>query len=300
MKKRWMFIPAFAVFIIALILGSFFDLQISQSIANTENIFGLILASVGENPAYGLLGFIAGCFFGLSATTFKKWWQRFLLIGLGVGAILGASYFQGTAFTGVNAWGSLAPELDKLYFSMPIGLALVVPFTIGGWFVAKKNLDASSIRVLAVILVLILFVLIGINIIKIMAYRPRFRLIQTQGEDLFKNWWEFTFGHGLKGVYESEHIKSFPSGHTGSGCFAMVAVFLPYFFPKLREYKYMEEVLFFGGLAYAMLIAFSRILVGAHFLSDTAFSGIFFLVSIYIANEVLRALENKAKEKVAE
>ena len=293
MKKRWMFIPAGAIFLIALILGSFFDLQLSQSIADTENMFGIVLAAIGEITAYGLIGFLGGCFFYFGAHVYKKTIFKIIFIALGVIALLGATYFQGTAFTSVNAFGHLNESFDKLYFSLPIGFVMVAPFSVAGYFVAKKNLSLDSIKVLFTLLAMVLIVLLGINLIKILAYRPRFRLIQLEGDDLFKNWWEFTFGKGLKDVYDSEHIKSFPSGHTGCAVFAMTIVYLPYFFPQLNKYKHFEEFAFFSGLAYALLIAFSRILVGAHFLSDVAFSGVFFVVTMYVANEVLLKLETK-------
>lgn len=296
MKKRWMIIPALGIFLTALVVGSFLDLEISKGLADPTNMFGIILAAVGEITAYGLIGFICGCFFNLAFKTKPHILVKIALIGLAIGGVCGAAYFQGTAFTSTNAFGSLYPQMDKLYISLPIGFAMVVPFAIGGYFVGKFNLNKESLVILFVLLGMILVVLLGINVIKVMAYRPRFRYIQTTSDVYFKNWWEFTFKKGVEHI-PSENKKSFPSGHTGCAVFAMALVYLPYFFPKLRQQKYIEEITFFAGLGYAVLIAFSRVLVGAHFLSDVAFSGIFFLVTLYCGDVVLKAIEKKLEQK---
>ncbi|WP_425233800.1 phosphatase PAP2 family protein, partial [Staphylococcus epidermidis] len=55
--------------------------------------------------------------------------------------------------------------------------------------------------------------------------------------------------------------SSFPSGHTGNGAFLM---FIAFYFKKLRT----QKIVFSIGLCYSILMALSRIRIGAHFTND--------------------------------
>lgn len=59
--------------------------------------------------------------------------------------------------------------------------------------------------------------------------------------------------------------SSFPSGHTGNGAFFM---FLAFYFRTLSSQKIMFGI----GMVYSILMAISRIRIGAHFTSDVTMS----------------------------
>ena len=67
--------------------------------------------------------------------------------------------------------------------------------------------------------------------------------------------------------------------------------------------KDYDVVLFYSGFAWTLLIMFSRMLVGAHFLSDVCFGALITLVCVYIGNEIIvrkfLPREEPAKEVVA-
>ena len=70
----------------------------------------------------------------------------------------------------------------------------------------------------------------------------------------------------LLGVAAGE-FRSFPSGHTANASCLMLLSLLPKICPKLTG---RQTLLFSIGFLWALLVAFSRITVGAHFLTDTA------------------------------
>jgi membrane-associated phospholipid phosphatase len=105
---------------------------------------------------------------------------------------------------------------------------------------------------------LILLVLsegIIVNIIKNVWARPRMRSINDVSQ--FKHWYE------INGWTNDNELKSFPSGHTSNG-FVIIAymMFVPYF--KSIKMNYF----LIGAVTWGTLVALSRVVLGAHFLSD--------------------------------
>ena len=83
----------------------------------------------------------------------------------------------------------------------------------------------------------------------------------------------------------SDDFKSFPSGHSGAGMIlAMSLPLMTYFFPKLKG---KNTILFYVGVAYGLLMMFSRLLVGAHYLTDTCMGSLIVMVVFYVANEIM-------------
>lgn len=61
----------------------------------------------------------------------------------------------------------------------------------------------------------------------------------------------------------SEEFKSFPSDHVGCAAVALAYCLVPY----IRK-KGSPDLWFYVGLAFVLTVMFSRIIMGAHFLSD--------------------------------
>ena len=77
----------------------------------------------------------------------------------------------------------------------------------------------------------------------------------------------------VNGVFTSEEFKSFPSGHTGSAAvIVMLLSYLPYLTKGKVSMKH-QKLLFFIGFLYTLALAFSRMLCGAHYLTDVCVGG---------------------------
>ncbi|MBR1983997.1 MAG: phosphatase PAP2 family protein, partial [Clostridia bacterium] len=118
--------------------------------------------------------------------------------------------------------------------------------------------------------------------------RPRFRFVlESNNVDHFRNWWQS--GKDIKQSLElttvTDEFSSFPSGHSA---YSMFAIFLfpalSGFITKLEKYK---PLLFVLGFIWWGLTAFSRLTVGAHYLSDVCIAGLVTLLSYGIVNLVL-------------
>ena len=119
----------------------------------------------------------------------------------------------------------------------------------------------------------LIFVCVGtmllINIIKVPWGRARMRLIASTGNaSYFTPWWKA--GSALKnrlvaeGV-SSDEFRSFPSGHTACAACAMLVALMP---TVSKFFKGKEKRLGLLGCLWTAVVAFSRLRMGAHFLTD--------------------------------
>ena len=81
---------------------------------------------------------------------------------------------------------------------------------------------------------------------------------------------------------DSTFFSSFPSGHTAAAGICYSIMFLPAFIEKLNNKKTRWLFILVPTLITG-LVAFSRICVGAHYMSDVLFGGTFAFLSSIIA-----------------
>lgn len=288
MKKRFHLLIIIGVLLIGFIVGSFLDLQIDQAIFNKNNGFGLFMASFGVYPCYAGLAFIGG---GLLSTTIKRkelpLWGQIICYVLSALAYGMSIYLCGKEWPSVNGYNT--PEMAPLSY----GISAVV---FGGvyvlaFFICRKGDIKQMWRVLLVMTVIFVVSLLPAGfVIKLIIHRPRYRYAVRGGIVEFKNWWErFSeykdyIGKEFEGfTLVKEEFKSFPSGHSGTGM--IMAMFLPlasFFFPKLKG---KEIILFYVGVAWGFIMMFSRLLVGAHYLTDTCMGSLIVMIVYYVVNE---------------
>ena len=308
MKKRYHLLIIIGALLLGFIVGSFLDLQINQAIYSDGNHFGLIMASFGVYPCYAGLAFIGGGF--LSTTLRRKdlavIWKivSFILSGA---AYAMAIYLCGKEWPSTNGYN--VPQLAWL--SYLIAAIVFAGVFVWAFFVCKKGNAKHLWTILLVMTAVFVIALLPAGfVIKLFIHRPRYRLAVRGGVTEFYNWWQMfpdyknyinkeAFGQ----VITKEEFKSFPSGHSGTGM--IMAMFLPFtafFFPKLKG---KEIMLFYIGAVWGFIMMFSRLLVGAHDLTDTCMGSLICMVTFYVVNEVavhfkLYDLESKAPIKEEE
>lgn len=294
MKKRMHFYIVIGVLLIGLIIGSInnIDLKIDQALFDRNNMFGLIMASFGVYPCYMGLAFIGG---GLMVTTRKREgfpiWGKIICYGLSILAYGMSVYLCGRELPSVNGFDK--PNLAIL--SYVICAVLFAGVYVLAYIVCNRG-DIQKLWPILIVMTIIFVVglLPAGFIIKLIIHRPRYRYAVFYEETEFFNWWqmfptykdhirEITVDGGKVINITKEEFKSFPSGHSGTG--AIMMMFLPYavyFFPKLKG---KETLLFYIGFAFALLMMFSRLIVGAHYLTDTCMGSLIVMVAYYVTNE---------------
>lgn len=295
MKKRWLYIALLVPFITGLIIGSFKDLEIANAVfIGTDfasNPFGTLMSAFAPIISYLFIAFCSGYFlhFAINEKEDKKIKVHYW--GIAIAAYIASIYFTGHKIITINAFNY--PQFTVPSFILcALILAPVVYF---GYRIGKAKENKIFLRAVLAIFVLYAIALVpSVQIPKLILRRPRYRaLISGTYESYgvtFLNWWQpNTWWNSIKADFAynlnfSEEFKSFPSAHTSEA--ALTAVSLPYLCFIDEKLRKNEHWLCFGGLLFTFIMGYSRMTMGAHFLSDCSAGALIVTILFIITNEV--------------
>lgn len=270
-KYRGNIIFFFAAVIIALIVAAFYDLQIDIELNNPESIFAIWFRNTGEIPSR-LVCPIAGT---VLFYTYKNKIQQIagFIIALGGSAYLG--YYLGKYFF---------VEENQMLFSILYGIGFGVVCLIVGSFIKISNKYRDLLRGAAITGIIVMFA--QILVIEGMKYLwgwVRFRdLIAASSYDNFTPWYKI---NGINGN------KSFPSGHTAGAGMSYLMMLFPL---VSKKWQNRTQICFWIPCVYTSVVAFTRLVMGAHYLSDVTVGGAVSFIIVIIA---VKIFEEKTKNK---
>ncbi|MDE5964244.1 MAG: phosphatase PAP2 family protein [Eubacterium sp.] len=244
----------------ALIAAAFCDLQLDKLLNNTENIIAIWFKNTGEIPGRLICPFAGTVLF----YTYKNKIQQL------AGAII---TLGGSAYFGYYIGKYFFIDEHRMLFSIIYGLGFGITCLIIGKFIAVPDKHRDMLRQIAILSIIIMFV--QITVIEGMKYlwgRVRFRDLLAAGSyDSFTPWYKI---NGINGN------KSFPSGHTAGAGMSYLMMAFPYLSKKWERQKTLCFVI---PLVYTSVVAFTRLVMGAHYLSDVAMGGIVSFTIVIIA-----------------
>lgn len=254
----------------ALIAAVFADLKIDILLNNPENPFAVWFYNTGEIPCR-LICPLAGTvlFYTLSSKIGKI---AGALISLGGSMYLG--YYLGKHFF---------TEENQMAFSLVFGLGIGVILLITGKLIVIPERIKKPLIVLAIAGIAVMAVQLSlVELLKTIWGRVRFRdLIAVSSYDDFTPWYV---------INGANSNKSFPSGHTAGAAMSFLAMLLPFADDKLMKYK---KLLFAVPFVYTCIVAVTRLVMGAHYLSDVAAGGLIGFTTVIIAVKIIDS--NKIK-----
>ncbi|MBO5304586.1 MAG: phosphatase PAP2 family protein [Clostridia bacterium] len=284
------------VFVALLLVATFFDLQISVALGNADSLFGQFFRLWGEVTAWILIPIAGAIFFAasdknlLAGKIMKIVWAVVIVVGW----YLTVSYFM-EEFTGDSYREGLFGSPYNTLIIYDICFALLASgATIFCVSKVKKETISKLVTFAAVMLIALALSQLVTTVMKTLWSRQRFRNmdIGNGGTDAsgFTPWYVVGLGKNKAaatyyvddsaGMLLKDAYKSFPSGHTCAAAMAYVIIMLPDIFEKLKKYKVWFYVV---PLVYTVLVAISRIVNRAHFMSDVLFGGTIGILSVYAA-----------------
>lgn len=296
MIKKWelRFIILSIILIIFIIIGSFYDYQIAINTywgqQAAENLFGIIFSYIGIIPTFVGWSFLGSSIIYLLKKENIKINSKKWLIALSVLLLLLAFLYFCNTIMLVNE--KAFPV--SWFIAYPIGLVVILGSIYLGYTLAKKSDNDNLLKTILFFTAVSLLMMLLTMVTKEIMARPRFRFVYEMNNiDYFKNWWQS--GHTIKNSLNtsalSDEFSSFPSGHSS---YSMFAIFI---FPLIAEYnkkliKYKNLLFIFGVLWWA-LTAFSRMTVGAHYLTDVSFGGLITIASYFIVLSIWSLFDKK-------
>ncbi len=276
----------FIILISGVILSSFFDLKINIAITNFNSAFGMICASFGQLPCWCMMSFFGIMAFRISHLIKRKIYKILLIIFSFF--IIGVSTYL--IFNDMNSQYNGFYKISNFY----IRIVLAFLFEIIMCFIGYKLINTDDLSVLLRLwIILMITFFIGLLIVFIMKRiwaRPRYRLIYNGCNsytvfELFKPWYKV--GPGLtESLYldeiNSDDFRSFPSGHSYDSMASILISYIPFLNRNQKDKPWISCLILGITSCYALIIGFSRILYGAHFLSDVCFGGLICISCAFI------------------
>ncbi len=260
-----------ALWLAAVVLASIYDLDITLKIANEASVFGRTLEVAGEPPAILFTSFN----FALMAAYFGKCDKNrvrgVILTVLTLIGCVGTSVFTAyntAKYIAQYSARSLAP-VDMLY-SISAALVIASVFIMLAIFMKEDTLKKYFRTAWRCALSAILtFVIIWAFKLVWGRVRPR-QLGLGGGYFAYAPWY---LPQGFTGYF------SFPSGHTANATVILSLIHYLRFLPQ--KFKWLKPIVIALLAVWIVLVAFSRVVVGAHFLSDVLFGAAITLGIVY-------------------
>jgi membrane-associated phospholipid phosphatase len=267
---KWERFVLYPLVAILLILFTFYDLPIMQSLYNQSNVFGRMGELGGEIPTQ-LLGVVAGFWlFRFRDKTTKK---RSILYGILFALV--ALFFAG--YGGGQIWTYLKSNQSNYSFTPGIWFAVVIAgiyLLVGGAIAFLSKISSPKEAVVFAYFFVILYgaTWLLMNATKFLWFRPRWRFLVREyatgdPSQYFQPWYVLA----CQGKFD-DHYASFPSGHVMN---SLIWVSLSLTSAFIEPFKNKGWIIRLCAYVWAALVALSRTIMGAHFPSDTT-AGFFF------------------------
>ncbi len=239
----------YALLAAGLAVGAVYDYQISSALTELDDSWAYFMEKWAEPPSLLFVGFVfvalAVCIFRQNEIKGRHYLSTLCIIG---GCIANSS----TVVRTFEYYGVTSPM--ALFIALGVIITLLfVPFAAK--IDQQTLLKAKS--ALVCIVAMALATLVIISAIKSMWGRLRFREMQDISQ--FTQWF-IPVGKAADDAH-----KSFPSGHTSN---ALLICGVSFIFDAIGKKK-AAQIAKWASIAWVAFVMFSRMVCGAHFLSDT-------------------------------
>ena len=302
-----------AVFACLFTLATFFDYQISEAIARltpgeylSNNPFGKFFEVVGEAPLYLIVGFSAVILARASLKIKSKPWAYILFVILFAGGIYAYTLMILRATEYVYEHANALDAFEKVKLMLVLGYATIsAGLSALSLFIIFKIPDKHlrGLIAFAVASVLALALSQGfVQSVKVVVGRQRYRAIKVLEYHELNSLIDYTKWFEINGkrVVSQEMLnvgiakdgyKSFPSGHTSSWAMIFMLTVLPDFLAISEKKRiFAKGICLIVATASTLMLAYTRVLVGAHYTTDVLFAGGFTYLCVVFSSYLCKKL----------
>lgn len=266
--------------------GTIADPDIAQAVYSPDSVFWRIFTILGMYPYMAVWVLYMGVICrqvrcsGISGKKKTVWSLVCGYLGLSTSVVCSWAMFS------YDTIGGIFPQVINNPPVIAAGALFgVYPLFFIGLFTSKKEYDKRLLKRLIVLCIIMVVALCAMTVIKVCFSRPRYRLlIQDIPGIVFRPWYipfananEFITGMGI----DWNDFRSFPSGH------ALQSVGLIFVLPPLAEVygflKGKKVALFIAGAVFGIVVCVSRMVMGAHFISDVSMGSLLAILSGFAA-----------------
>lgn len=258
--------------------GYFWDLPIAAAVYNPDAVWARYLAAYGAAPCFWCLCLGGLLFFRISAD--KNWLLKLVYWVMALGIFAVSIYKMADFILEEFSFASV-----YMPYAIGAGVALIPALLL--YLLVHKNPEPQLERLAWFLVIACAGQVLLVQVIKHFWGRPRYFFLVSQDTVQFQPWTMLDTTQKTaalaSGALDSDFFKSFPSGHTAAGANMLCLVVLPLYCKSLRKGL---PWIFILAVVYTLVLAFSRMVLGAHFLSDVSAGFLVSLIVFWISYEV--------------
>ena len=263
--------------------GSFIDKSAAVALFSPDHTIVKLITTTGVYPFHAVQVLGWGVIFQRVLHSQKSRQVRGVLCIFCVVAAAFLGYIGGRSLASGNNLGSIFPSfVGNVPVILIFSAILIYPLFFVGYLTAERSSDKLLARRVFVLLMILLASYIVMEMLKNSFDRPRYRTAVLGYEGInFVPWYKpfseaerYAAEYGIK----ADEFRSFPSGHSIFSSLTMcIFPSLSWLFPKLRD---KQLHLFADGAVFAVTVMTSRMILGAHYLSDVSAGAIIGVLSV--------------------
>ena len=288
------------LFALLFLTGTFCDKAVAETLFLPDSTIVKFITSTGVYPLYsGQVLFLGALFERITHLQKNICLKTALCIG---GASLAAyiGYIGASSLMSSNNLGSIYPSLvGNVPAIVLAAILLEYPLFFIGYFSAGKTDDKLLAQRIVWLIIVIMTAYIAMQMLKEHFARPRYRTVVLGYRGVpFVPWYTpFTDAKKCAFMYNinADEFHSFPSGHS---IFSMLTICilpsLSWLFPKLKD---KQIYLFISGAVFSAVIITTRIVLGAHYLSDVSAGAIIAILPTLAFFKVQSRISSENRQK---
>ena len=249
---------------IGLIIGTFLDKQITSKMGDSNNLFGIVLTAFAPvlTLAFGVLA--GSLLFFMPKIEHKTLNIVFRVMGVVAAlAFMVAQVKEGLEWVEFPRMESEASTYKVLIivFIAILDLAIIL---FSRFWVNKMDQKAMLYGCVMIIGIIVVY-FVACEGVKYLASRPRPRNLNAEF-DGFKQWYQLNPFNAFHSEFKDQ--KSFVSGHTANAaCLITILPFIASMTKRENDNRIQIMTVIIGAL-FTFVVAFSRIIARAHWMSD--------------------------------